>query len=344
MTEKRLSFCERVSQKYRIMLLPMRCYSWSPPARHNWLCSRWQCCVCPIRVRLPHNLFTTHPSHQYTVALVKNEQERTNGAISFLADEHVLKCSIWWQVHRRHPHRVISRIKRYLHVCVTLSVNQDDHNEKTNHIGGIPVSKLWHTSHDKNILLRQDEQWCAKATPERNSHLAKCSRRILVEQHRDLLHQPRIALPSPLCARVYCDHLMSVDGDCQATIIPDCETEPHKSETLGGCWVSVAVAGLSTYAVLVHHPATDTPSTTLQYDPAGRPVMNDIFQSLSALLIATKPREPVHSAWVPSVQLTKREVAYTVRKGYLLGWRRDPAIERSAANLIPESDHARGHQ
>ena len=58
---------------------------------------------------------------------------------------------------------------------------------------------------------------------------------------------------------------------------------------------------LPTYAVPVHIPASDVPSMTLQYDPAGRPVWNVVVHALSALLIATKPSEPVFTQHVSEV-------------------------------------------
>jgi hypothetical protein len=48
-----------------------------------------------------------------------------------------------------------------------------------------------------------------------------------------------------------------------------------------------------TYAVPLQIPALLGPSITLQYDPAGKPVANVALHSVSRLLMATKPTEPV---------------------------------------------------
>lgn len=40
-------------------------------------------------------------------------------------------------------------------------------------------------------------------------------------------------------------------------------------------------------------PSKYEPSMTLQYDPPGKPVANVVLHALSALLMATKPSEPV---------------------------------------------------
>lgn len=47
------------------------------------------------------------------------------------------------------------------------------------------------------------------------------------------------------------------------------------------------------YEVPVHDPKEFFPLITSQYDPAGREVVKVALQAESALLIATKPRDPV---------------------------------------------------
>jgi len=47
------------------------------------------------------------------------------------------------------------------------------------------------------------------------------------------------------------------------------------------------------YEVPVHVPEELLPLTTSQYDPLGRAVVKVAFHAESALLIATKPRDPV---------------------------------------------------
>lgn len=45
----------------------------------------------------------------------RENRKKTNIAIRPFADELVLECGVWRQVHRRSPHGVVSRIERYLH-------------------------------------------------------------------------------------------------------------------------------------------------------------------------------------------------------------------------------------
>ncbi len=83
---------------------------------------------------------------------------------------------------------------------------------------------------------------------------------------------------------------------------------------------------------------------TLQYEPPGRPVINVMLHSLSSLLIATKPSEPVfpHARELPSLQGHEKGAhGYEVRtggRGDLLGRRRDPSREGCAVDLVPERD------
>lgn len=79
---------------------------------------------------------------------------------------------------------------------------------------------------------------------------------------------------------------------------------------------------------------------TLQYEPAGRPVMKVVLHALSALLIATKPSAPVIRVRQYSLSSTCSREVRTACKGDLLVGRGGPSCERRAADLIPESDHA----
>ena len=97
--------------------------------------------------------------------------------------------------------------------------------------------------------------------------------------------------------------------------------------------------GFPTYADPVHTPATDVPSMTLQYEPAGRPVMNVVLHALSSLLIATNPSAPdFHACQCFSSPVSRK--LRTTRESDLLVRRGDPCCERRASNFVPESDHA----
>ena len=80
---------------------------------------------------------------------------------------------------------------------------------------------------------------------------------------------------------------------------------------------------------------------TLQYHPVGKPVAKDPPHTLSWLLMATKPREPIVPRYVSASATRRNGVGNvrTARKRYLLRRWRDPANERGAVYVIPEADH-----
>src|SRR5712672_4119239 len=97
-----------------------------------------------------------------------------------------------------------------------------------------------------------------------------------------------------------------------------------------------------THAVPLQFPVLDAgPSMTLQYHPVGKPVAKDPPHTLSWLLMATKPREPIVPRYVSASATRRNGVGNvcTARKRYLLRRWRDPANERGAVYVIPEADH-----
>ena len=73
----------------------------------------------------------------------------TYGTVRVFADERVLERYIRRKVRRRGPHRVVSRIKRYLR----LSAHQNRVLVlPTYRVGRVPVSERRHAAHDENVL------------------------------------------------------------------------------------------------------------------------------------------------------------------------------------------------
>jgi hypothetical protein len=89
---------------------------------------------------------------------------------------------------------------------------------------------------------------------------------------------------------MHSDRLTRTNADTQATTIPDRESAKKKPHTL---YERAYKEEDVTHAVPLQPPGLLGPSITLQYDPAGKPVANVAFHSLSQLLMATKPSEPV---------------------------------------------------
>jgi hypothetical protein len=85
------------------------------------------------------------------------------------------------------------------------------------------------------------------------------------------------------------DRLSRTNNDAQATTKPDEESAKNPHTVIRGNIIDEDV----TYAVPLQMPGLDGPSMTLQYDPAGKPVANVACHSVSLLLMATKPCEPV---------------------------------------------------
>ena len=74
---------------------------------------------------------------------------------------------------------------------------------------------------------------------------------------------------------------------------------------------------------------------TSQYDPAGREVVKVALQAESALLIATKPRDPAGNQRNEYIIKIKQ----TSSKGNLLWLRGNPVGQRRRAYVIAEPDH-----
>jgi hypothetical protein len=88
------------------------------------------------------------------------------------------------------------------------------------------------------------------------------------------------------------NRLPRANGDGQAAIIRDLQSTKH-NPALTLLHRGRAFGKASTYTVPLQTPLMDEPSMTLQYHPLDKPVANVVLHSMSSLLMATKPSDPI---------------------------------------------------
>lgn len=239
-------------------------------------------------------------------ALHLNEDERANKkayvAIRLFANELILERLARGQVHRRAPNRVIGRIQRDLRTVIFVTHPSPSKYDRapTYRVGRVPVTELRRAAHNKDVLSRdlsmapdanadietteqkpQNRSW-ALTSP--NVVFAVSEKRIDTCCGIFCMGKPKPRTRAPVCTAIACR------GPTVTLKLPSYAIRNLRTKT--AYQPTVTTMNVFTYASPLQVPISGAPSKTLQYDPPGKPVEKVSLHSVSALLMATNPREP----------------------------------------------------